>query len=96
MKIQMRFMNIFKTDLTQGGGGGTPIFSYICWLRLFFAWFKTLNFNIFGVLVKIWQILLGHHKTGIFLFGRGRGVIYINFRAFLKVKVQNWNNFGRC
>ena len=36
------------SSLSQGGGGGTLIFSYIRRLGPFFFWFKILNFDIFG------------------------------------------------
>ena len=35
------------------------------------------------------DIFGGHHKIGLYL-----GVIFMHFRVFLKVKVQNWGYFG--
>ena len=78
---------------SQGGGGGTLIFSYIRRLGFYFFGFKFLNFNIFGVFQKseyflgmkiLWIIFWVHPKIGLVL-----GVISMYFKVFFKLNIQN-------
>ena len=60
---------------SQGGGGGTLIFSYIRRLGSFLG-FRNLNFNSFWGFQKN-EYFWGHHKIGLYL-----GVISMYFNVF--------------
>ena len=47
--------------------------------------------NIFGGMKILWIFFWGQHKIGLYL-----GVISMQFRSFLMVKVQNGVIFGGC
>ena len=62
-----------------------------------FLGFKILNFTFFGGFQKneyllgikiLWILFGGHHNIGLYL-----GVIFMHFRVFFKVKVQNGEYF---
>ena len=67
------------------GGGGTLIFSYICWPRLFLG-FKILNFNIFGGFRKL-NIFWGMKLLWIFFWGSSQN---------WTIKVQTGGYFLGC
>ena len=74
-------------------GGGTLIYSYIRRLGLFF-WFKILNFNIFGVFIKL--NIFGDMKILWILFrkiGLYLEVISMHLRVFSESQGTEWRIF---
>ena len=82
------------------GGGGTPIFSHIRRLGLFFLGSKFWISIFLGVFRKM-NNFLGYKDFLDIFWGSSQNwaslrVISMHFRVFFKVKVQNWDIFLGC
>ena len=76
-------------------GGGTLIFSYIRWLRLFlgvqnieFQYFFFQKTEYFLGMKILWTFFWGHHKIGLYL-----EVISMHFRFFSEGQGTEWRIF---